>query len=249
MTGTASQWIVTGGASGIGAQLVRELLEAGETVVIWDLTAPSPANSATYLEVDLSQPGAVEAAAAQVDGPVRAFIHCAGVAAPTSVADTNLADQLRFAFEVHLVSFVVAVQALADQLEAGGGSVVAVVSIAMDVIAPATLAYGISKASLRRAIDQLAVELGGRGIRINGVAPGAIATPMTNEAWSNEDYARERRSFIPLGRQGQPVSVTSVIRFLASDSANYITGTTIQVDGGMRHGIFNLAARGVAEPS
>ncbi len=242
-------WVVTGGASGIGAQLVRELIDAGEAVMVWDLARPSPDSSADYVAVDLSVPGSVEAVAAKVKGPVRAFVHCAGVPAPTSVTHANAAEQLRFAFEVHVVSFVAAVRALADQLEEGEGSIVAVASMAMDVITPATLAYGVTKAALRRAIDQLAVELGGRGIRVNGVAPGAIATPMTNDAWSNEAYARERRSFIPLSRQGQPASVSSLIRFLASDAADYITGETIYVDGGMRHGIFNLAARGFAGSS
>ena len=249
MTGVAPIWVVTGGASGIGAQLVRELIDAGETVVIWDLAQPSPDISADYVAVDLSASGSVEAAAGNIKGPVRAFVHCAGVPAPTSVAHGNAAAQLRFAFEVHVISFVVAVQALADRLEEGRGSVVAVASMAMDVITPATLAYGVTKAALRRAIDQLAVELGGRGIRVNGVAPGAIATPMTNEAWANEAYARERRSFIPLSRQGQPASVSNLIRFLASDAADYITGETIFVDGGMRHGIFNLAARTFAGSS
>jgi NAD(P)-dependent dehydrogenase (short-subunit alcohol dehydrogenase family) len=235
------RWVVTGGASGIGAQLVKDLAVAGEDVTVWDIKPP--AGGAAYEFVDLSKPGAVEAAASKVTGPLKSFVHCAGISAPTSIADAKVADLLRAAFEVHVVSFVVGVQKLADRLVEGKGSVVAIVSAGMDIVYPATLAYGSTKAALRRTIDQLSVELGGRGIRINGIAPGAVATPMTEASWSDKAYADERRSFIPLGRQAGPDAISNVVRFLASDAAEYITGETIYVDGGVRHGIFNQAAR------
>ena len=113
----------------------------------------------------------------------------------------------------------------------------------MYVVYPGTLAYGASKAALRRSIAQLAVELGGVGIRVNGVAPGAIATPLTAPTWADPNFVAQRLAIIPLGVQGKPESISSLVRYLASDEAQYITGETINVDGGVRHGIFNQAVR------
>lgn len=242
-----SRWIVTGGASGIGAQVVADLLATGEEAIVWDIKAPAPNVAATFRRVDLLLPGDIDAAAAEIAAPLRGFIHCAGITAPTSITQPNAAAQLRAAFEIHVVSFVAGVQGLVERLVEGGGSVVATASAAMDVLYPATLAYGSSKAALRRAIDQLAVELAPRGIRVNGVAPGAIRTPMTQAAWSDEAYAADRRGYIPLGRQGEASAVSRLALFLASDAADYITGETIYVDGGVRHGIFNQLVRRYAE--
>jgi NAD(P)-dependent dehydrogenase (short-subunit alcohol dehydrogenase family) len=242
------QWIVTGGASGIGAQVVNDLQKTGEQVVVWDIKPPDPGVMASYEHVDLLKPGSIESAAAKISGGVRGFIHCAGITAPTSVSQANAAAQLRAAFEVHVVSFVAGVQSLVDKLAESKGSVVAITSAAMDVLYPATLAYGPTKAALRRAVEQLAVELGPRGIRVNGVAPGAILTPMTKQMWSDESFAAERRSFIPLGRQAQPSAISNLVLFLVSDAADYITGEVIYVDGGVRHGIFNTAVANYAKP-
>jgi len=239
-------WIVTGGASGIGAQIVEDLQERGENVIVWDANEAPAKGGAIFERVDLSDALQVRAAVKRVSQPVSGFLHCAGIAAPTSALRDDAGEQLRLAFETHVVSFVIAVQGLADRLERAGGSVVAIVSAAMDVIYPATLAYGTTKAALRRAINQLAVELAERKIRVNGIAPGAIATPMTQAAWSSEQYAESRRALIPLGRQAHPKSISQAALFLTSKAADYITGETIYVDGGVRHGIFNQEVRAFA---
>jgi NAD(P)-dependent dehydrogenase (short-subunit alcohol dehydrogenase family) len=235
--------VVTGGSSGIGRQLARDLAQAGECVLVWDIQPPAPDEQVDYCCVDLLDPASIGVAAASCDGSVRAFVHCAGVSAATGITHANLADQMRRAYEIHTVSFVIAVQALLDQLIAGKGSVVAIASAAMNVIYPGTLAYGASKAALRRCIDQLAVELAPFGIRVNGVAPGAIATPMTAHRWQDPEFAAQRCAAIPLGRQGVPADISSIVRFLASDAAGYVTGETILADGGVRHGIFNFSVQ------
>jgi NAD(P)-dependent dehydrogenase (short-subunit alcohol dehydrogenase family) len=237
-------WIVTGGSSGIGEQLVRDLVLAGERVIVWDMNPPRL--DVEHIEVDLTAPDAVENAAIKVSGGVRAFVHCAGVVATTSVTDPNVVENLRRAYELHVITLVRGVRALREKLQESEGSVVAIASAAMDVVYPGTLAYGASKAASGRVVKQLAVEMGGIGIRVNAVAPGAVATPMTEAFWSDPVKSAERRAIIPLGRQAMPSTIADVIRFLASDAAAYITGETIWVDGGVRLGLFNRAVQELA---
>jgi NAD(P)-dependent dehydrogenase (short-subunit alcohol dehydrogenase family) len=236
-------WVVTGGSGGIGGALVADLIGQGENVHVWDLEPPRFAG-ARFHHVDLTAEGSIEAAAEQVDQALHAFVHCAGISKTPSFHDPALIDSVRFVYEVHVVAFVRAFRALESRLRSGTGSVVAVTSAAQEVIYAGSLAYGASKMALDRVVRQLAVDFGGHGIRVNAVAPGAIATPMTHDAWSDPEYAAERRSYIPLGRQGEAKSVADAIRFLASDEAGYITGHTLWVDGGIRNGIFTKPAQG-----
>jgi 3-oxoacyl-[acyl-carrier protein] reductase len=240
---TAMTWVVTGGASGIGAQLVAELRGAGETVIVWDR---DKLDEPDFVQLDLTEPGGIEAAARRVTDPLHCFVHCAGNPSSTSIARDDAAERMRSAFELHVVAFVRAVRALARPLAAAKGSVVAVGSAAGEVVYPGTLAYGASKAALQRTVQQLAVELAPAGIRVNAVAPGAVATPMTAEYWADTERSASRLKYIPLGRQAQPDAVSSVIRFLASADADYMTGETVRVDGGSRLGMYNTAVRSVA---
>lgn len=235
-------WIVTGGASGIGLQLVRDLLLRGRQVVIWDLKAPPDLPGASFEQVDLTDPAAIAAAAGRVPDEVECFIHNAGVFQRTSIAHDNLAAAVDLAIKVHFTAFVLATQELLPRF-ASKASIVAITSAAMDMVYPGTLAYGPSKAALDRAIRQLAVELGPRGIRVNGIAPGSIATPMTQHMWDDPEYARERLAHVPLGVQSEPAVIAEAICYLASDAARYTTGDTLWIDGGVKQGIFNLATR------
>ncbi len=235
-------WIVTGGASGIGLQLVRDLLARGHQVVIWDLKPPPELPAARFDPVDLTDHAAIKAAAARLPGEVECFIHNAGVFQRTTITHDNLAGAIDLAMKVHFTAFVLAVQELLPRF-ASKASIVAITSAAMDMVYPGTLAYGPSKAALDRAIRQLAVELGPRGIRVNGIAPGSIATPMTQHMWDDPEYARERLAHVPLGVQSEPGVIAEAICYLASDAARYTTGDTLWIDGGVKQGIFNLATR------
>ena len=235
-------WIVTGGASGIGLQLVRELLARGHQVVIWDLKAPPELPGVIFEQVDLTDQGAIMSAASRVPGDVDCFIHNAGVFQRTTITHDNLAAAIDLAMKVHFTAFVLATQELLPKFS-NKASIIAITSAAMDMVYPGTLAYGPSKAALDRAIRQLAVELGPRGIRVNGIAPGSIATPMTQHMWDDPEYARERLAHVPLGHQSEPAVIAEAICYLASDAARYTTGDTLWIDGGVKQGIFNLATR------
>lgn len=239
-------WIVTGGASGIGLQLVRDLLQRGHRVVVWDVKQPPDTPDARFDQVDLTDAGAIKAAAVRIDGEVDCFIHNAGIFQRTAITHDNLAAAIDLAMKVHFVAFVLATQELLPKFS-GHASIVAITSAAMDMVYPGTLAYGPSKAALDRAIRQLAVELGPRGIRVNGIAPGSIATPMTQHMWDDPEYVRERLAHVPLGSRADPAVITEAICYLASDAARYTTGDTLWIDGGVRQGIFLSANRALVD--
>jgi len=238
-----AQWIVTGGVGGIGMRIALDAVERGNDVLIWDLKEPDATEKFRFDCVDLTSPDSIRDACSRVDGPVDTFVHCAGVLPMTSALHDNLAEAMELSFRLHCLAFVISVQALVDKFPETGGSAIAIASAGMDMVYPGTLAYGASKAALQRSISQLAVELGGRGIRINSVSPGAVTTEMTRHLWEDPDFATARLAHVPLGRQGETSDVSDAVAFLASDAARYITGEDLWVDGGVRHGIFQKGVR------
>jgi NAD(P)-dependent dehydrogenase (short-subunit alcohol dehydrogenase family) len=232
-------WIVTGGASGIGARIVEDARDHGERVLVWDKVSPSCARmDDDYYCVDLLDQQAIRAVAGCVDTPVTALVHCAGAGLSISSSNLGAPEAMRSAFELHAVSLVVAIQALRDRL-GSWSSIVAITSPASEIVYPGSLAYGASKAALQRVVEQLAVELAPVGVRVNAVAPGSIDTPMTKHLWTDPERAARRRSVIPLGRPGQAESVALAVRYLCSDDSDYVTGHTLWVDGGARFGMYS----------
>jgi NAD(P)-dependent dehydrogenase (short-subunit alcohol dehydrogenase family) len=240
-------WIVTGGASGIGERIVADAIEAGHKVCVWDVREPPSCDGVSCELLDLTAPDAIRVVASRAVDPLDCFVHCAGTFASTSIANGNLVETMELTFRLHCLAFVASVQALLGKFSESGGAAIAIASAAMDMVYPGTLAYGASKAALQRSIQQLAVELGGRGIRVNSVSPGAVATEMTRHLWDDPEFARERLKHVPLGRQGETKNVSDVVAFLASDAACYITGEDLWVDGGVRHGIFQPGVRAVVD--
>ena len=93
--------------------------------------------------------------------------------------------------------------------------------------------YASSKGGVRMFVQSLAQEVAAEGIRVNAIAPGAIKTPINKEAWGTEDALEALLKLIPYGRIGEPQDVARAAVWLASDEADYVTGTTLFVDGGM----------------
>ena len=93
--------------------------------------------------------------------------------------------------------------------------------------------YAASKGGIMLMMQSLAQEVSCRGIRVNGIAPGAIKTPINQEAWETEEARQELLKLIPYGRIGQPEDIANATVWLASDHSDYVTGTTLFVDGGM----------------
>lgn len=117
----------------------------------------------------------------------------------------------------------------------GRGVVVNISSVHEEIAFPHFASYCASKGALRMLTRNLATELAPLGIRINNVAPGAIATPINTQLLNNPEQLRALTAQIPLGRLGQPEDVAGLVAFLAGDEARYITGGTHFVDGGLTY--------------
>jgi NAD(P)-dependent dehydrogenase (short-subunit alcohol dehydrogenase family) len=230
------RWIVTGGASGMGLALAREIASEGMDVCVWDIQPPPSGLNLSWTQVDLIKVDSIRTASMAISGEVRVLAHCAGSMFHINSDDSSATELLLKATALHAGALIASSQALKPFMKRGS-AIVAVTSIAQDVIYPRTIAYGPSKAALARVVSQLAVDLGSEGIRVNGVAPGAIRTPMSEAIWTDPEKARHRLESIPLGRAGTPEDIVNAIRFLASDKASYITGCIVTVDGGLRLGL------------
>jgi glucose 1-dehydrogenase len=112
-------------------------------------------------------------------------------------------------------------------------SVINISSVHEQIPQPESTPYAASKGGMEMLTKTVALELAGTGIRVNGIAPGAIATDMNKEIIENQQKKEKKEQRIPIHRIGQPEEIAKVALFLASEDASYIVGTTIYVDGGL----------------
>src|SRR4051794_32459127 len=247
--------LVTGGSSGIGQAIAVRFAEHGANVAINYLTTPDEA-AATEEQVhacvkkvrqqgvrevlvrgDISHEGDVVRMVGQATerlGSLDILVNNAGIQISrpseelsSAEFDEVLAVNLRGAF---LCAREAIKRFLADEKP---GIVINVSSVHQIIPKPSYLAYSISKGGMQNLTRTLALEYGGRGIRVNAVGPGATITPI-NRAWVEDPCKAEMViSHIPLGRAGTADEMAGVCAFLASDDGAYITGQTIFVDGGL----------------
>lgn len=233
--------LVTGGAQGIGRSIVENFARSGAKVLIADLQLPQAQALAGELSergwdvqaagVDLADEAAI---ATLLDGLERldVLVHNAGYFPLMALAEITPAI-LQRTLAVNLSALFWLTQGALPLFERqGGGCVLATSSVTGPRVAyPGLTHYAASKAGVNGFIRNAALELAGRGIRVNGVEPGMIRTPaMSNlgDAALEADIARG----VPLGRLGEPQDIAAAMLFLASDAASYITGQTIIIDGG-----------------
>jgi glucose 1-dehydrogenase len=240
--------IVTGGSSGIGADIVRRLAQEGATVTLdyaVNATAAEAVASAItgqggralVVRADIAQVADVQQL---VDETVRRFgrvdilVNNAGIEKPQSFLDVT-AEQWDAQIGVDLKGAYFATQAAARQMiaQGGGGCVINISSVHEDLPMVGNAVYCVAKGGLRMLTRTLATELAPHGIRIVNVGPGAIATPINAATLADPTKQRALLAEIPLGRIGQPADISSAVAWLASDEASYITGTTLFVDGGL----------------
>jgi len=236
---TGKRIVITGGAGGIGIQTARVFLEQGAEVFLIDIEPERIAAAVVALGNDkrvrtlsstLDSPEACAAAYAQAGGPVHALVHLAGTFVPETmepsgrpIYDQAIANNLTNAYDM-CIAFPAA------RATDSTSAIVLTSSIAYRRGGIEHPAYSAAKGGivgLTRALSRkLAPE-----IRVNAVAPGIIRTRMTDQIIARQ--GNERLAQIPMQRFGEPSEIATVIRFLASDDASYVTGQTVTIDGGM----------------
>jgi len=237
--------IVTGGGRGIGEVISKRLASEGASIAILELDPLSGERVASELtasgaralclQCDVTKRDAVSRA---VDGVVAALgdvtilINNAGIGRRAPFLD--LADDAWNAvLGVNLTgAFIVAQEVCRRMAKSGRGSVVNLASAAAHMAHSEQAVYSVSKAGLEALTRVMAFELAPLGIRVNAVAPGTIATEFLAGMLTEEAKA-ERVRRIPLGRLGDPEDVASVVAFLVSDDARYVTGCSLPIDGGL----------------
>jgi len=220
--------IVTGGAAGIGAAIVARLREEGTKVVIFDLNGEP--------KVDITDYEAVKKAVADA-GPVDILINNAGwdMFKPFLKSDPAFWQKI---ISINLTGAMNLLHCVLPGMVArGGGKVVSVASDAGRVGSSGEAVYSACKGGIIALTKTLARELASKGVRLNTVCPGLTETNMLTEfmkgAGNPDKLAEAYRRAIPIGRLGKPEDIAGAILFLASDDADFITGQTLSVSGGL----------------
>ena len=235
--------LVTGGSGGIGGATAEALAAAGHRVAVGyganreaaEKTAAGVGGIAVH--IDVTDVSSVDAAFKEVEealGPVEVLVNNAGITADGLLLRMS-DDQWRRVLSTNLDgAFHATRRAAPGMVRRRWGRVVNVGSVVGSTGAAGQANYAATKAGLIGLTRSLARELGSRGITVNLVAPGPIATPMI-EAVSDERRT-EMTAAVPLGRMGTPAEVGAVVAFLCSSAAAYVTGAVVPVDGGLGMG-------------
>ena len=238
--------VVTGAANGIGAACARLFAASGAAVALWDIDAAGARTLAAELAAggalaqgfacNVARSGEVAAAlAASVAafGRIDVLVNNAGIFRAAEFLDIAEADW-DAVIDVNLKGAFLVAQAVAREMAKTGGGAIVNMSSVNGVTAIASIAsYNASKGGIDQLTRVMALSLADRGIRVNAVAPGTIATELAQKAVLGSAEAAARiMSRTPLRRLGQPDEVAAVCAFLASDAASYMTGEVVYVDGG-----------------
>jgi 3-oxoacyl-[acyl-carrier protein] reductase len=231
--------IITGGASGIGAATAQKFTEEGAKVIIWDLDetkgkALATQLNATFAKVNTANYSEIEIAAKAVNdqfGRIDILINNAGITRDSSLKKMTI-EQWQQVIDVNLTGVFYCTKIISEYMLANNwGRIINASSVVGIYGNFGQTNYVATKAGLIGMTKTLARELGKKGITVNAIAPGFIATEMV--AAMPENIIETMKAKVPIGRLGDPKEIAKAYAFLASDEASYINGHTLSVDGGM----------------
>ena len=233
--------IITGGAQGIGEACARRFAREGAHCVIADINATRGQALATelralYVHCDVGHKAQVDALVAQTlaeHGRIDVLVNNAGIFKACDFLDISEAD-FDAVLRVNLKGSFLMGQAVARVMaQARRGSIVNMSSVNAVMAIPNIASYNVSKGGINQLTRVMALALADKGVRVNAVAPGTIATELAAQAVLTSDEAKQRiLSRTPMKRLGEPAEVADVVAWLTSDAASYVTGEIVTVDGG-----------------
>ena len=233
--------LVTGGAQGIGEACARRFAREGAKVVIADIDdergeALAAELGGLYVHCDVGDKAQVEALVAQslsAHGRIEVLVNNAGVFKAADFLEVTEAD-FDAVLRINLKGAFLVGQAVARVMAAAGkGSIVNMSSVNGTLAIPTIASYNVSKGGINQLTRVMALSLADKGVRVNAVAPGTIATELAARAVLTSDEAKAKiMSRTPMKRLGEPSEIADAVAYLASDAASYITGEIVVVDGG-----------------
>ncbi|NEK58426.1 SDR family oxidoreductase [Geodermatophilus sabuli] len=223
--------LVTGGGSGIGAEVCRVLAAAGWQVAAADLRPPEGGH-----ELDTTDEAGWERVLDAV-WPLDGLVNCAGIRDRAPLEELELAAFERM-MAVHVTGCFLGTRGVARRwrTEERSGAVVNISSVTATHAVAGQVHYVTAKGAIAALTRAAAVELGPTGTRVNAIAPGIIRTPMTADRLGDPDQTAWLLSRVPAGRVGEPAEIASAVQFLLSDAASYVNGVLLPVDGGWAAG-------------
>jgi NAD(P)-dependent dehydrogenase (short-subunit alcohol dehydrogenase family) len=237
--------IVTGGASGIGLACVEAFAAEGASVVVGDVDPArgeaaavrlgAEGRSVRFVSCDVAKASDAEAlvrAALDWTGRLDVLVNNAGILAGGDILtlDEEAFDRV---LGVNLKgAFLVGRAAARVMVARGGGAIVNMGSVNGILAIPNQLAYVVSKGGLHQLTRAMALALADKGVRVNAIGPGSIATDLLRQVMTDEAARKRILSRTPMGRLGEPAEVARLALFLASEEASYITGQIVYIDGG-----------------
>ena len=233
--------IVTGGAQGIGEACVRRFAREGAKPVIVDVDdtrghALAKELGALYVHCDVGSKTDVDTVVAQTlaaHGRIDVLVNNAGIFKAADFLEVTEAD-FDAVLRVNLKGSFLMGQAVAREMaKAGRGAIVNMSSVNGVLAIPNISSYNVSKGGINQLTRVMALALADKGIRVNAVAPGTIATELAAKAVLTSEEAKQRiMSRTPMKRLGEPGEIADAVAYLASDAASYVTGEIVVVDGG-----------------
>lgn len=238
--------VITGGAQGIGAACAERFAREDAPVALWDIDdtrgqmlaqrLAAEGRRALYVHCDVSRAADVQAALAATlaaFGRVDALVNNAGIFKAADFLEITEADW-DAVINVNLKGAFLVGQAIARAMAAqGSGAIVNMSSVNGLMAIPSIASYNASKGGINQLTRAMALALADRGVRVNAVAPGTIATDLAVQAVLTSEAAKARiLGRTPLRRLGEPAEIADVVAFLASDAASYLTGQIVYADGG-----------------